>query len=170
MLYDWISKVGFFLRSSYHNKTLHLPGLHCDHVLPFFSYFHLHEVHNSLNDQVNETYPPHPWKTPCESNMVTSGRRHVVQLSWMLSVPPWREILRCWTLWPLTPFHSALSACWSARHVEHCELKKKNYVSFPLSGVVLNIRPSLVLLASSEGVRLDPPCAKKKTRKERKRF
>lgn len=76
---------------------------------------------------------PRTPEKPCESNMVTSGRRHVVQLSWMLSVPPWREILRCWTLWPLTPFHSALSACWSARHVEHCELKKKITSRSPLA-------------------------------------
>lgn len=43
----------------------------------------------------------------------------------------------------LWPFHSALSACWSAHHVEHCELKKKqnNNVSFPLNGVVVNVRP-----------------------------
>lgn len=35
--------------------------------------------------------------------MVTSGRRrNFVRLSWMLFVPLWREILCCWTLWPLT--------------------------------------------------------------------
>lgn len=44
--------------------------------------------------------------------------------------------------------------------------KKKCYVSFPLNGVVVNIRPSLVSSASSEGVRLDPPCAKKTREKK----
>lgn len=70
-------------------------------------------------------------------------------------------------LWPLSlcPLCLLIGASRWALWTE-----KKNYVSFPLSGVVVNIRPSLVLLASSEGVRLDPPCAKKKTRKERKRF
>lgn len=135
----------------------------------FFSYFHLHEVHNSLNDQVNETYPPHPWKTLRKQygDERQEARRPAVV-----------DVVRAPVAWnpsllntvTFDPFHSALSACWSARHVEHCELKKKKKkVSFPLSGVVVNIR-LLVSLASSEGVRLDPPCAKKKTRKERKRF
>lgn len=65
----------------------------------------------------------------------------------------------------LWPFHSALSACWSARHVEHCEL---NNVSFPLNGVVVNIYPSLILLASSEGNRLDRTCAKNNKEREKK--
>lgn len=66
----------------------------------------------------------------------------------------------------LRPFHSALSACWSARHIEHCELKKEN-VSFPLNGVVVNVGPSLVSLASSEGDRLDPTCAKNNQEREK---
>lgn len=46
-------------------------------------HFHLHEVHNSLNDQMNEARPlptPLKKKKTCKSNMVTSGRRHVVDV------------------------------------------------------------------------------------------
>lgn len=172
MLYDWISKVGFFLSSSYHNKTLHLPGLHCDHVLPFFffffSYFHLHEVHNSLNDQVNETYPPHPWKTLRKQygDERQEARRPAV-VDVVRAPVAWNpSLLNTVTFDPLSlcPLCLLIGASRWALWTE-----KKNYVSFPLSGVVVNIR-LLVSLASSEGVRLDPPCAKKKTRKERKRF
>lgn len=134
----------------------------------FFSYFHLHEVHNSLNDQVNETYPPHPWKTLRKQygDERQEARRPAV-VDVVRAPVAWNpSLLNTVTFDPLSlcPLCLLIGASRWALWTE-----KKNYVSFPLSGVVVNIR-LLVSLASSEGVRLDPPCAKKKTRKERKRF
>lgn len=171
MLYDWISKVGFFLSSSYHNKTLHLPGLHCDHVLPFFFFF-----------------------------LISTCMKFIILLTikWMKHIPRTPEKRPAKAIWWRAAGGTSSGCCGccpcprgvKSFAVEHCDLwplslcplclligasrwalwtEKKNYVSFPLSGVVVNIR-LLVSLASSEGVRLDPPCAKKKTRKERKRF
>lgn len=76
----------------------------------------------------------------------------------MLFVPLWREIFaveHC-DLWPfsLCPLCLLISVMLST-----VNLKKYKHVIF-FTGVVVNIHPSLMLLASSEGGRLDPTCAK----------
>lgn len=45
-----------------------------------------------------------PPKTTCESNMVTSVRRHVVWLSWMLFVTLWRKVLSLLNTVTFDPF------------------------------------------------------------------
>lgn len=82
-----------------------------------------------------------------------------VRLSWMLLVRS-LAVEHC----DLQAFHSALSACWLARHVEHCEQNQTSHP--PHNSVVVNIHLLLLLWVSSEGGGPDPTCAKRNKERE----
>lgn len=135
--------------------TLNRPGLHC-HLLPFFLVFLLHEV-VFYYWWIEWNAPPPKRSNPAKAicRRVSGGRRlDVVVKSFAVE--------HC----DLRPFTLPV-----ARNVEHCELKvkNKNNDDFSLIGVIINIRPALLLMASSEGNRPTRHVPKTKEWRERER-